>query len=177
MKTQDVLRLAGAAAALGGALRVAAAIIPAHPDSPQLELLYFVIDLSLLFGLIGIYAQECERLGWVGLVGFVAAASGLASIVGPDADVFGFNIYAAAVGVIGIGLAVMSVAMIWSGRLPRWIPALWIASLLAGIAPNFAPDRSQAAFLVAGVLFALGFLGAGVVLFSRPASNRARETL
>jgi len=170
MKTREILRLAGAAAALGGALRVAAAFIPSHPDSAQLELLYFVIDLSLLFGLIGIYAQECERLGWIGLVGFVAAASGLASIVGPDSDVFGFNIYGAAVSVIGIGLAIMSVAMLWRGHFPPWIPALWIASLLAGLAPSFAPDASQAAFQIAGALFALGFLAAGVALFSRPGS-------
>lgn len=167
MKTTDVLRLAGAAAALGGALRIAAAFIPSQPDSAQLELLYFVIDLSLLFGLIGIYAGQCERFGWIGLVGFVAAASGLASIAGPDADIFGFNIYGIAVGVIGVGLALISVAMLWDATLPRWIPALWIGSLLAGIAANAVPDSAQAAFLVAGVLFGLGFLGAGIELFSR----------
>ena len=168
MKTADILRLSGAAAALGGALRVAAAFIPPNPDTPALELLYFVIDISLLFGLIGIYAAECERLGWLGLIGFVVAATGIATIVGPDADIFGISIYNTAVSVIGFGLAVMSVAMLWSGQLPRWIPALWIGSLLAGVAATAVPDAKQAAFLAAGILFALGFLTAGVALFSNP---------
>src|SRR5947207_627641 len=96
MKTAHVLRLAGAAAALGGALRIAAAFIPSEPDTPALELLYFIIDVSLLFGLMGLYAAECERLGWLGLVGFIVATVGLASIVGPDADIVGINIYATA---------------------------------------------------------------------------------
>ena len=168
MKTTNVLRLAGVAAALGGALRVAASFIPPEPDSAALELLYFIIDVSLLFGLIGVYAAECERLGWLGLIGFAIALTGLASIVGPDSDVVGINIYATATAVIGIGLAVMSVAMLLFGGLPRWIPALWIGSLLAGIAASVLPVRPQASFLVAGILFALGFLGAGVVLFAKP---------
>lgn len=168
MKAADILRLSGAAAAVGGGLRVAAAFIPPNPDTPALELLYFVIDISLLFGLIGIYAAECERLGWLGLIGFVVAATGIATIVGPDADIFGINIYSTAVRVIGFGLAIMSIAMLWSGRIPRWIPALWIGSLLAGVAATAVPDAKQAAFLLAGILFALGFLAAGVALFSNP---------
>jgi len=168
MKATHVLRLAGVAAAVGGALRVAAAFIPPEPGSVPLEFLYFVIDVSLLFGLIGIYAAECERLGWLGLVGFAVAATGLASIVGPDADIAGINVYATAVAVIGIGLAIMSIVMLRFSRFPRWIPALWIGSLLAGLSASLLPVRPQAAFLVAGVLFALGFLGAGVVLFAKP---------
>jgi len=170
MKAADAVRLAGAAAALGGALRLAAAFIPAAPGNLEIELLYFIIDVALLFGLVGLYAADCERLGWLGLAGFVTAATGLASIVGPDADIGGINIYAIASAVIGIGLAIMSVAMLLYGRLPRWIPTLWIASLLAGIAASVLPDKAQLAFLIAGVFFALGFLGAGVVLFSRPSA-------
>ncbi len=168
MKTTHVLRLAGVAAAVGGALRIAAAFIPPEPDTAALELLYFIIDLSLLFGLIGIYAAECERLGWLGLIGFVIATTGLASIVGPDADIAGINIYATAVAVIGIGLAIMSIAMLLFSRFPRWIPALWIGSLLAGISASVLPDKPPAAFVVAGVLFAFGFLGAGIVIFAKP---------
>ena len=56
------------------------------------------------------------------------------------------------------------------GRFPRWIPGLWIGSLFAGIAATVLPDKPQAAFLIAGVLFALGFLAAGVFLFSKPTS-------
>ncbi len=171
MKTADAVRLAGAAAALGGALRVAAAFIPLVPGDLELELLYFVIDVALLFGLIGIYAAECERLGWLGLIGFVVAATGLASIVGPDTDIAGIDIYATASAIISIGLSILAVALLLCGRLPRWIPALWIASLLAGIAASVLPDTAQTAVLIASVLFALGFLGAGVALFARPAAR------
>ena len=41
MKAADILRLSGVAAALGGALRVAAAFIPSNPDTPALELLRY----------------------------------------------------------------------------------------------------------------------------------------
>ena len=167
METKTVLRLAGASAALGGALRVAAAFIP-PAASPELELLYFVIDAALLFGLFGIYASEHRRIGWLGLAGFVAAAIGQASIVGPDSDYAGVNIYATASAVIGIGLAIMSVAMLLFGRFPRFIPALWIGSLLVGLGSVVLPGRPAAAFLLAGILFALGFLAAGVFLASKP---------
>jgi hypothetical protein len=171
MKASHLLRLAGASAVIGGALRVAAAFITPEPGSTTLELLYFVIDLALLFGLFGIYASQYDGLGWLGLIGFVIAMTGLASIVGPDSDVVGINIYATATAVLGIGLAIMSVAMLLYSEMPRWIPALWIGSLLAGIAATTLPVRPQAAFLFAGVLFALGFLGAGVTLIRKPTTR------
>ena len=167
MKSATVLQLAGASAALGGALRVAAAFIPpAH--TPELELLYFVIDITLLFGLIGIYASEHQRIGWLGLAGFVIAAIGQASIVGPDGDYDGINVYQAGVAVIGIGLAIMSVAMLLFGRFPRFISALWIGSFLAGLGTFVLPAAPFVPFLVAGLLFAVAFLAAGIFLFSKP---------
>lgn len=165
MKTRSVLRLAGASAALGGALRVAAAFIP-PAQTPELELLYFVIDAALLLGLIGIYASDHERMGWFGLIGFVIAAIGQASIVGPDDAYHGINTYEAGVAAIAIGLAVMSVAMLVSGRFPRFIPALWIGSLLAGLSSSILPIAAAPAFLVAGLLFAAAFLAAGIYLSS-----------
>lgn len=167
MMTQTVLRLAGASAAVGGALRIAAAWIP-PTGTPELELLYFVIDATLLLGLFGVYASEHQRIGWLGLIGFVIAAIGQASIVGPDGDYDGINIYATAVAVIGIGLAIMSVAMLLFGRFPRFIPAIWIGSLLVGLGSVVLPGKPIVAFLLAGILYALGYLAAGIFLFSKP---------
>lgn len=168
METKTVLRLAGASAALGGALRIAAAFIP-PAASPELEVLYLIIDTALLFGLFGVYASEHRRIGWVGLAGFVVAAIGQASIVGPDSDYAGVNIYATASAVIGVGLGIMSVPMLLSGRFPRFIPAIWIGSLLVGLGSAVLPGRPMVAFFLAGLLFALGFLAAGIFLVSKPA--------
>jgi hypothetical protein len=159
MKTAHALRLSGAAAALGGALRLVAASIPPQPDSIELELLYFIIDLALLFGLIGIYVSEGEQPGRFGPLGFVVTMTGLASIVGPDMEVVGNRVYVTASAVIGIGPALMGVAIFLFGRFPRWIPGLWIGSLLAGNAATVLPDKHQAAFLIAKCALRTRLLG------------------
>lgn len=64
MTPHHLIRLAGIAAILGGALRMVSAFIPYVPDSAPLEVFYLVIDLALLFGLIGGSARVTGRLGW-----------------------------------------------------------------------------------------------------------------
>ncbi|HAJ47992.1 MAG TPA: hypothetical protein DCL54_15575, partial [Alphaproteobacteria bacterium] len=61
------------------------------PQSPVLEVLYAVIDLSLLFGLVAIYLRVAPALGWPGLLAFAVSGAGLASIVGPDTEMFGID--------------------------------------------------------------------------------------
>jgi hypothetical protein len=154
-----LLRLGLWAAVLGGALRIAAAFVPYTPQSPPLEAFYALIDVSILFGLAAIYAREAEALGWPGLIAFAVAFAGLASIVGPDATMFGIDWYQAGATMAALGLAAFGAALLFARRMI--VAALcWIAvPAVATIAPPLM------AFQAAGVLFGLGFVMTG---FSAP---------
>jgi hypothetical protein len=149
---QTLLRLGAGAAVLGGGLRIAAAFIPYTPESPALETLYAIIDIALLFGLTAIYANESESLGWPGLIAFIVAFAGLASIVGPDATMFGVHWYQAGAAVTALGMFAFSTTLLAARRLA--LPALcWLAvPVVALITP------APVAFQAAGVLFGLGFV-------------------
>ena len=112
MTDRNLLRVLGVAAMLGGSLRIASAFVRWRPGSATLELFYLLIDLLLLFGLMGAYLAHRSRLGIFGFVGFVVAEAGIASIVGPDATVFGIDTYATGVVVIMTGLTMLSVQML-----------------------------------------------------------------
>jgi hypothetical protein len=148
-------------AVLGGGLRAAAAFVPHAPESLALEALYAVIDLSLLFGLMAIYTREAEALGWAGLVAFIASFAGLASIVGPDATMFGVNWYQVGATVSALGLAALGAVLLAAKRHP--VAALcWIA----------VPIAAQVSVQCAGFVFGLGFTAAGVLGFIPPAAGK-----
>lgn len=156
MTPQTLLKLGAGAAILGGALRIAAALIPYTPESPALEMLYAIIDVSLLFGLTAIYANESDHLGWPGLAAFVVAFAGLASIVGPDASTFSVDWYQVGAGVAALGMAALGAVLVVNGRLLA--PALcWLAVPGVGLTSPL-----EFALPVAGALFGLGFVAAGL---------------
>ncbi|NJK46585.1 MAG: hypothetical protein HC933_22135 [Pleurocapsa sp. SU_196_0] len=82
MLTTRLTRFGAVLAVLAGVLRIVAAFIL---ELPEIEAFYLVIDLCILFGLIGVFGARLETLGWCGLIGFVVALTGAALIVGPDA--------------------------------------------------------------------------------------------
>src|SRR5690606_10959252 len=93
MTLPSLIRLAALSSILAGAMRTVASFIPYTSDSVPLELLYLVIDISLLFAMIGIYAREHAQTGITGFSGFVLAVAGAASIVGPDGTLGGIDLY------------------------------------------------------------------------------------
>lgn len=156
-------RLAGAAAMFGGGLRIATAFVPWDSSSAVLELLALKIDLLCLFGLVGIYLANRARAGFVGLLAFVVAASGIASIVGPDTMAFGIDTYQIGVAVIVFGLAIFGLTVI-RGALPLRIAGLcWILSLAIGHVGALAGYSSEA-FLIGGILYGAGFVAGGLSL-------------
>ena len=151
------LKTFGAAAAIaGGGLRIISTFIPYEAGSASLEALYGVIDLCLLFGLLGVYLATAEKVGLAGLGFFLVAMSGLASIVGPDAQAFGVDFYRAGALVFVIGLAGFSVQLLRGGMLAP-SAMLWIVTLACSLASAFAPPM----FIGAGVALGAGFAAAG----------------
>lgn len=167
MTAPALFRLAGLAAILAGGLRVLASFIPYNADSLALELLYLVIDLGLVFAIVGLYLWEFPAAGRPGFVGFVVALGGTASIVGPDGSLGGIALYAVGALLIALGLAVWAWGSWKARRFPRSVPALWAASTFLGIAAFVMPG-APLAFVLAGVAFGTAFILAGLRLWNDP---------
>ncbi len=162
MDDRALYRLAGAAAALGGALRIAMAFV-VWDGSAGLEAVAFAIDVLLFFGLIGIYLAHRAALGWAGLVAFAVAETGIASIVGPDTQAFGIDTYLAGVHAIAIGLALLGAVMLVRRAGTTAAAVCWVLSLIVG-AGGGVMGQGDLGFLLGGLLFALGFVAAGIGL-------------
>ncbi|MFM9863370.1 MAG: hypothetical protein ACKVRO_07160 [Micropepsaceae bacterium] len=162
MDDRSLIRLAGAAAVLGGAMRIATAFVPWAPGVAWLEAVAFAIDVLLLFGLMGVYLAHRAALGWAGLAAFVLAEIGIASIVGPDTAAFGIDTYLAGVHAISVGLSVLGLVML-SARIEMLAATSWVASLVIGLSAGLI-GQGAAGFLIGGILFALGFVSAGLGL-------------
>lgn len=169
MGEQTLFRILGGAAVLGGVLRVVSAFVPWEQNLAWLEAFYFVIDVALLFGLMGVYFAELARLGIAGFAAFALAETGIASIVGPDGMAFGLDVYQLGVFAISIGLAILGTVMLATRAGSALAASCWILSLVVGLAATFA-NQPEAGFVAGGVLFGLGFVVAGVGLM-RPAAN------
>lgn len=152
-----LVRVGAIAAIIGGALRIISTFIPYQADLAWLEALYGVIDLCLLAGLIGVYLTVAEVTGRFGLVAFLIALAGVASIVGPDPIAFGIDFYRIGALVFVAGLAGLSVRL-WAAGVLRPSAALWCVTLIAGLASAAWPP----AFLISGLALGVGYLLAGV---------------
>lgn len=152
-----LVKLGALASTVSGALRIASTFIPYQAESPTLEALYCVIDLGLMLGLIALYLANAERLGAAGLAAFVIALAGVASILGPDAAMFGVDFYRIGALTFVSGLALLSLIMLRAGVM-RIVAALWLATFLSSLAASVWPP----AFMAAGVFLGLGYLTAGI---------------
>lgn len=154
-----LMGLGALASTVSGALRIISTFIPYQPALPALEALYGVIDLGLMLGLIALYVAHAERLGARGLVAFAIALAGVASIVGPDAAMFGVDFYRTGALTFVSGLALLSLVMLRVGVM-QLVAALWLATFLSSLTASVWPP----AFMAAGVLLGLGYLTAGIGL-------------
>ena len=171
MSTANLIRWCGMASLLAGILHVLGALL--HPVGEDLaavnssnwvlaHLLYWVSVILLLFGLIGLYARQMEKIGRSGLVGFVLAFIGTA-IVGvflfnaattlhlvattaPDMfaqitapPTFALPLFGLT---FGLGFILFSVATIRAGVLPRWSGWLLLLGILLSMAEGSPIDRT-----------------------------------
>ncbi|MEQ1618768.1 MAG: hypothetical protein ABL883_10540 [Terricaulis sp.] len=167
MNTRILFKLSGAAALVGGLMRVVS-VLPLELDTLAQEWLWTIIDMALTLGLIGVYLARAEKLGFLGLAGFALAMASLSFIGGPDKDVFGFSTYEQGAAALAISLVGFSLAWLRAGERPLAPPLLWFGRVLSvgvlGMLPAPAPDYG---FLAAGLLFGLAFAAAGFDLVRR----------
>ncbi len=170
MPSSSLLRLAGVSAIVAGVLRAVAAFIPYSATSDAQEAFYFVIDVAILFGVLGVYLRQHAEVGRAGFVGFVLALIGTAILVGPDAHFRGVSTYAAGAGALSIGLVVFSLAAWRGGTTPRLALVSWIVSAALGVG-GFAMGGFAPVMAGAGLAFGVGFVSAGVALLSGAGSQ------
>ena len=146
MLTANLIRWSGLIAILGGVLFPLAAII--HPNGEDLaavkmpnwvpaHLLGWVSVTLMHLGIIGLYARQVEKAGWLGLVGFVLAFVG---------------------GAFAGGVQYMVATVI--PLIAAQAPALFSQ---ATTPPSFAPPLLVLGFVLGHILFGLATVRAGVL--------------
>jgi hypothetical protein len=166
MSKDALVRLSAVAAILGGALRVVDGLFVSSAAPQIQQLAYFLTDLLLLFGLCGIYFTRSHRLGSAGLLGFVLSFLGILMVRSSALTVFGFSAYLVGASVTLFGVVAIGVAMLIHNAFPRWAPILWIISLVIGVI-GLLPAAMGWGVTLAGVIFGIGFVAAGISLLLR----------
>jgi hypothetical protein len=164
MSSMNLIRLGGLAAVFAGILRAINSFIPSNAPSEWLEVIYFMTDLFILFGMIGLYGfQHRESKLW-GLSGFLLVIVGVGIIIGPDGVMFGAEMYPVGSLILAIGLILFSVGSWIAHKLPRWVPVFWTGSTVLGILGYFTPGLTPL-FVISGLMFGLAFAGAGIAVW------------
>jgi hypothetical protein len=158
-----LLRLAGACAILGAALRLNAAFPTVTIPRLSREGLEFAIDALLVLGLMGLFAGFQRFRTWAAAVGFVGAVLAiLLSRTGGRLPLPGGSHHTAAT-VLALSLAVAGAGLFPGGGVARWMGVGWIAAFAVGLAATLLhwPPGAVAAIALTCAAFALG--GAGLL--------------
>jgi hypothetical protein len=163
MDQRIVLRLTGVATIVGAAIDILApALIYPRLAEPWPNLVYVLIDLLLMFGMLGVWSASRRAASVLGLVGFVLALLGVMLVRTASAEIFGEASYMIASSIWSIGMVVWAIDLL-RARIFRIASGLWIAALVIGLVGLAMKDHGPVAHL-AKMSFILGFVAAGVGL-------------
>ena len=168
MARTNLIRWGGLAAVLAGILRGIASLTPTAA-SVTLQVLYFTIDVLLLLGIVGVYEFQKQETGRWGFFGFLLALIGASLLIGHDVVVNAVALlYPVAAILFAVGISVLAIRSWAANTLPHWASALLITSTLLGIL-GYGIKGFDILFVVSGVIFGIGFIGAGLTVWLQPA--------
>jgi hypothetical protein len=127
-----------------------------------LGFVYFVEDLLLLVGLMGIWLPRRQALGRWGLVGFKLGVLGLFTV--RSASLFGPVGYQLGAAELLVGVSILGVRLLALGE--RAAPILFFSSLVLGLA-SLVPALAGPSALAAALTFGAGFAIAGLGVLRR----------
>ena len=157
-----LIRWSGGVAVAAGLLRGGASFT-SNSSTLAIGFLYLIIDVLLLLGLVGLYSFQRKKSRW-GLVGFILALCGALLLVVHDLVRMPLFIYGTAACLFAIGVSVLALHSWVARTLPRLACAFLITSTLIGI-PGYLFKGLALLFVVSGILFGLGFSGAGLAIW------------
>jgi hypothetical protein len=150
--------MGGTAAILAGVMR-AVASLPLGAGDAERQLLYFVIDFLLLIGLMAVYAQHHQDLGFWGAAGFLIAVAGIL-LVRSSRAIPGFDLYPAGALAVVSGWVLLSATTWKRAHGPAFLPLLFAVSAVIGSVGQLT-TRPAASSLVAGIVFGAAMIGVG----------------
>jgi len=198
MSTANLIRWSGLISLLAGVFHVLGAFL--HPigedatavNSPNwvpAHLFLWVSGVLMLLGLVGLYARQAEKTGWLGLVSFVLAFIGTAlvgglllmvstiipSLIAVEAPALIDQAmmpptFALPVVFLGfaLGFILFGVATMRAGVLPRWAGLLLIVGIAFQMAEGSPIDRTllHVILTIGRVVFGLSLAWMGYALWS-----------
>jgi|SoiMethySBSTD1v2_1073268.scaffolds.fasta_scaffold09908_2 hypothetical protein len=164
-----ITRSCAIAAILAGLLRATASFVP--ETTANVYVLYFLIDLFLLTGVIGLYLSSMTGGRMLGRLGFVLMCSALLVLIARDIGVVTPNAYAVAAALFSLGLDLFAIQALRTRKIPVGIPIGWILSTIVGPVGFFVPEL-RFLFAISGLLFGIAFMGAGVVMWRLVKSDK-----
>lgn len=164
MNRPTALRWSALAAIAGGMINPLVDVLSPARGSP-LEWGYFIGGLAIQLALIGIYAIQVEESGGAGFLGFVMATAGRAYFSVPGAVIGGVDGTVPLGLLYMLGLILVSVGTLKSRKLPSWVPAMWLAAVVVGLAGALLPSLELVLLRLGAIVLGLGFVGAGFALW------------
>jgi hypothetical protein len=161
-----LIRWGGLAAILAGLLRGIASFTPTAA-SVGLQIFYFTIDVLLLLAAMDVYAFQKQELGRWGLFGYLLALIGAALLIGHDVVNAVAFLYPVAAFLFAVGISVLAICSWAANTFPRWVLVLLITSTVIGIL-GFVVKGFDILFVISGVIFGIGFIGAGLTVWLQP---------
>jgi hypothetical protein len=162
MSSANLIQFGGLAAMIAGLLRGVNSFLPSSSGLTS-ELLYLLTDIFLVFGIIGLYGFQHQESGWWGFWGFVLAIIGITVI--RTGTIAGVKMYVIGASIFVVGLSLFAVGSWLAAKLPQWVSVIWILSTVIGFLGYFLPSLNLL-FMMSGLLFGIGFAGAGFQVWS-----------
>jgi hypothetical protein len=163
MSSTNIIRLGGLSAIVAGILRGINSFLPSSNPNVTTSILYLLTDIFLLFGIMGIYGFQHQEYRLWGVFGFILAIVGIAII--RTGSIAGVSLYPIGASMFTVGLSLFAVGSWIASLLPRWVSVLWILSTIVGVMGYFIPSLNLL-FVASGVIFGIGFAGAGMKIWS-----------
>jgi hypothetical protein len=172
VSSTNLMRLGGLAAIIAGILRGISSLVPTSTSTFAIAFLYLLTDIFILFGMLGLYGFQYKESGLWGCFGFLAAIAGIGII--RYGAISGVHLYSIGALIFVGGLTLFAVGSWIANKLPRWVSVFWILSTMVGICGYFVPGLNLF-FVISGLIFGIGFSGAGIEVWSATSELLQRE--
>jgi hypothetical protein len=172
VSSTNLMRLGGLAAIIAGILRGISSLVPTSTSTFVIAFLYLLTDIFILFGMLGLYGFQYKESGLWGCFGFLAAIAGIGII--RYGAISGVHLYSIGALIFVGGLTLFAVGSWIANKLPRWVSVFWILSTMVGICGYFVPGLNLF-FVISGLIFGIGFSGAGIKVWSATSALLQRE--